>query len=56
MRYGMEIFQIKCFVIEQNRLKKDDMKLAIMVIFCMYDLFYDASNSLFYSINDGDVI
>lgn len=56
MGYAMEIFQIKCFIIKRDRLKKDDMKLAIMAIFFMYDLLYDASNSLFYSIDDGDII
>lgn len=36
--------------------EKDDMKLAIMAIFFIYGLLYDASNILFYSINDGNVI
>jgi hypothetical protein len=56
MRYAMAILQMKWFVIKQDRLKEDEMKLAIMMIFFMYGLLYDASNSLFYSIDDSDVI
>jgi hypothetical protein len=56
MRYAMEIFQMKRFIIKWDRLKEDELKLAIMVIFLMYSLLHDASNNLFYSINDGDVI
>jgi hypothetical protein len=52
----MAVFQLKWFVIKRDRLKEDKIKLSTMMIFSMYGLLCDASNSLFYSIDDSEVI